>query len=82
MTVDSPMDGTEVPALVAGKPSGQTMAVKRIDERHYSAIVKMNGKPLTTSSATLSADGKTLTVESVNQLGGKNETFIETWVKK
>ena len=45
MTVDSPMDGTEVPALVGGQPTGQTMAVTRVDERHYSSVVKMGGKP-------------------------------------
>src|SRR5262245_49044425 len=44
MTVDSPMNGTEVPALVAGKPSGETMAIKRLDDHHYSAVVKMSGK--------------------------------------
>src|SRR5262245_7016432 len=31
MTVDSPMDGTDVPAMVGGKPSGETMAIKRVD---------------------------------------------------
>ena len=82
MTVDSPMDGTEVPTLVGGKPSGQTMAVKRVDDRHYSAVVKMSGKPFGTSSGTVSADGKTLTVESVNQMGGKAEKIVETWVRK
>ena len=32
MTVDSPMDGTEVPSLIGGKPSGQTMAARRVDD--------------------------------------------------
>jgi hypothetical protein len=82
LTVDSPMDGTEVPALVGGKPSGQTMAVTRVDAYHYSAVVKMGGKPFGTSSGTLSADGRTLTVETVTQGGGKPETIIETWVRK
>jgi hypothetical protein len=78
MTVDSPMDGTEMPALVEGKPSGETMAVKRLDDHHYSAVVKMSGKPFGTSNGTVSADGKTLTVESVSQAG----KIIETWVRK
>ena len=78
LTVDSPMDGSEVPALVGGQPSGETMAVKRLDERHYSAVVRMGGKIVTTSNGTLSADGKTLTVESVT--GGQK--IIETWVKQ
>ena len=64
MTVDSPMDGREAPVLVGGKPSGETMAIKRVDDRHYSAVVKMNGKPFGTSNGTVSADGKTMTVDS------------------
>jgi hypothetical protein len=55
MTVDSPMDGTEVPALIDGKPSGETMAIKRIDDRHVTGVVKMNGKPFGTSTSTISA---------------------------
>ena len=83
MTVDSPMDGTEVPALVGGKPSGETMAVKRVDDRHYSAVVKMSGKPLGTFNGTVSPDGKTLTVEAITQgPGGKAEKITETWVRK
>jgi hypothetical protein len=79
LTVDSPMDGTEVPVLLQGKPSGETMAVKRVDGRHYSAVVKMNGKPFGTSNGTLSADGNTLTVETVMQ---GEQQIIETWARK
>jgi hypothetical protein len=79
LTVDLPMDGTEVPTMSAGKPTGQTMSAKRVDDRHYTGVVKMNGQPYLTSNATLSADGKTLTVE--NAVAG-NQKVIETWVKK
>jgi hypothetical protein len=84
MTVDSPMDGTEVPTLVDGKPSGQTMAIKRIDDRHYNAVVRMGGKLYVTANGTVSADGKTLTVETLSQAapGAKSEKIIETWVRK
>ena len=78
LTVDSPMDGTDVPALLDGKPSGQTMAAKRVDDHHYSAVVTMNGKPFLTSKGAVSTDDKTMTVESVSQTG----TIIETWVRK
>jgi len=78
LTVDSPMDGTEVPALVGGKPSGETMAIKRLDDRHYEGIVKMDGKPYGTSKSTLSADAKTITVEGVYG----TQKIIETWVRK
>jgi hypothetical protein len=39
----------------------------------------MSGKPFGTSSGVLSADGNTLTVESVGDMSAK---VIETWVKK
>lgn len=82
LTVDSPMDGTEVPALIGGKPSGETMAIKRIDGHHYSAVVKLNGQPFGTHNSTVSADGKTMTVESVTQGGGRVVKTIETWMRK
>jgi hypothetical protein len=80
MTVDSPMDGTDAPALVGGKPSGQTMAVKKLDDHHYSAVVMMDGKPFGTSNGTVSADNRTMTVVSVFGTGGQKT--IETWVRK
>jgi hypothetical protein len=82
MTVDSPMNGAEVPALVGGKPSGETMAITRVDSRHYHAVIKLNGQPYGTSTATLTADGKAMTVESVTQAGGQTMKVIETWVRK
>ena len=81
LTVDSPMDGTEVQTLVGGKPSGQTMAIKRVDGHRYSAVVSANGKPLGTYNGTVSVDSKTLTVEAVIQNGGKAEKMTETWVR-
>jgi len=78
LTVDSPMDGTEVPTLVAGKPSGQMMAVTRVDDHHYTATVKMNGQVFSTSTGTVAPDNKSMTVETAG-LGGKN---TETRVRK
>jgi hypothetical protein len=82
MTVDSPMNGTEAPALINGKPTGETMAIRRVDDHHYSAIVKMNGQPFGTSNGTVSADNKTMTVESVFGNGSQTEKTTETWVRK
>ena len=79
LTVDLPMDGTEVPTLVDGKPTGQTMSAKRVDDRHYTGAVKQNGQLFLTSNATISADGKSMTVEDM--LTDKQKV-IETWVKK
>ena len=82
MTVDSPMNGTDVPALIGGKPSGETMAITRLDDHHYRGIVKMDGKTSGTSNATVSADGKSMTVETVSQSGSTSQKIIETWVRK
>ena len=85
MTVESRFDGSEAPMLVNGKPTGGTMAIKRTDDRHTSTIVKQNGKPFGTSEATLSADGKTLTVVNDyatpvgSQTAGKS---TEIWTRK
>jgi hypothetical protein len=79
LTVDLPMDGTEVPTMSAGKPTGQTMSAKRVDDHHYTGVVKQNGQPYLTSIATLSADGKTMTVEDTLT---NNQKVIETWLKK
>jgi hypothetical protein len=80
VTVDLPMDGTEVPTLTAGKPTGQTMAAKRVDDHHYTGAVKQNGQLTLTNTATLSADGKTLTVEDT--MTGSKLKVVETWAKK
>lgn len=83
LTVESKFDGTEAPVLMNGKPSGETMAIKRIDAHHASAVVKLNGALLGTSKSTLSADGKTLTVDNdfSSSVGGQPAGKVtETWV--
>jgi hypothetical protein len=85
MTIESPFDGSEASMLLDGKPSGETMAIKRLDDRHTIAVVKMNGKPYGTSRSTLSADGKTLTVESDYTSGAGGQATgkqTEIWVRK
>lgn len=85
MTIDSPMDGTEVPVMVGGKPSGETMAIKLVDPLHSVTIIKMGGKPFGTSRATLSADGNTLTVEneiSQPQAGQPAGKATEKWTRR
>jgi len=85
MLVESPFDGREVPVLLNGKPSGETMAIKVVDARHTSCVVKMNGKPFGTSKGTISADGRTLTVENdfSGSVGGNPAgKHTETWVRK
>lgn len=85
MTVESPMDGRDVPVLVAGKPSGETMGIKRVDDHHTLTVLKMNGKTFGTSKSTLSADAKALTVETeyTSTAGGQAVgKQTQTWVRK
>lgn len=85
MTLVTQLDGNEVPVLVNGKPSGETMAIRRIDERHASTVVKFNGAPFATSKSELSADGRTIRVENTssgNVSGQPAGTQIEYWDKQ
>ena len=85
LTVESRFDGSSAPVLIAGKPSGETMEITRVDDHHLSTVVKMNGKAFGTSKATLSADGKTLTVitDVTSSAGGQTVgKSTETWVRK
>jgi hypothetical protein len=63
-TVLTPLDGKEAPVLVNGEPSGQTMAIKRIDSRHTVTVVRYQGKERSVSKSEISPDGKVLTVET------------------
>jgi hypothetical protein len=85
LTVESPFDGTEVPVLLNGKPSGETMAIKLLDDHHTTTVLKMNGQPFGISKATLSADGRMLTVvNDVSASGGPQPKGLQTeiWIKK
>ncbi len=85
LTVESPFDGTEVPVLLNGQPSGETMAIRRVDDHHLSTTVKMNGRPFGTSKATISADGRTVTVlnEFSSSAGGNSAgKSTEVWVRQ
>jgi hypothetical protein len=85
LTVESRFDGSEADVLIAGKPSGETMAITRVDDHHIATVVKLNGKPFGTSNATLSADGKVLTVlnEYSSSAGGQPVgKSTETWVRE
>ena len=50
--------------MVNGKPSGQTMGIKRIDSRHTVRVLKFQGKETGISKSEISPDGKVLTVEN------------------
>lgn len=50
--------------MVDGKPTGQTMGIRKIDNHHAVAIVKFHGKEMGISKSELSPDGKVLKVET------------------
>jgi hypothetical protein len=64
MSVESRFDGSDAPVLVDGKPNGETMALKRVNERQTTTVFKRNGRVFRTSTAAESADQRTLTVEN------------------
>ena len=88
MTMVTQLDGKDAPVLMAdGKPSGQTMAVSKVDATHTATVVSMNGKLYGTSKSELSADGKTLKVESEvpeNSMGPGQPAakLVEYWDKQ
>ena len=85
LIIESPFDGSDAPLTIGGKPTGETMAITRVDDRHATAVIKYNGEQVGTYRATISPDGSTLTVARDNtapypgQHVGKVE---EIWKKK
>jgi hypothetical protein len=63
-TVLTPLDGKDVPLLVNGQPSGQTMGIKKIDNYHTVTVLRFKGKETGISKAEISPDGKVLKVET------------------
>src|SRR5437762_1651818 len=52
MAVESRFDGSDAPVLVDGKPNGETMALKRVDERRTATVFKRSGRVFRTSTTT------------------------------
>ena len=84
MTIVTQLDGKDAPLLMNGQPSGQTMAIKLIDDRHTFAVVKFQGKETSTAKSELSADGKVLKVDNMTpSAGGAGQVVqVEYWDKK
>ena len=85
MTVESRFDGSDAPVLVDGKPNGETMALKRVEEHLTTAVFKRNGKVFRTSTTAESADRRTLTVENkfIDTADGRETgKMTETYVRK
>jgi hypothetical protein len=81
-TILTQLDGKDVPSMVDGKPTGQTMGIRKIDSRHSVGIVKFRGREMSTSKSELSPDGKVLTVETAYAASnptGKVGREIQHW---
>jgi hypothetical protein len=63
-TVVTQLDGNDAPVMVGDKPSGQTMAIKRVDSHHTFTVLKYQGKETGISQSELSSDGKVLKVKN------------------
>lgn len=56
------LDGKDYP--LEGIEENVTDAYSRVDDHTYRVVLKVDGKPATTSTISISADGKTMTVTS------------------
>jgi len=63
-TIVTMLDGKDVPVLIDGKPSKQTMGISKMDDHHTVNVIKFGGKEIGVSKAELSADGKLIRVET------------------
>lgn len=63
-TIMTLLDGKDVPVLIDGKPSRQTMGISKVDGHHTVNVIKFGGKEIGVSKAELSSDGKLIKVET------------------
>jgi len=79
--LETKLDGADVPVVIQGKPTGMTMAIRRIDSRRVVSVLKLHGKPYGTSKGEVSPDGKVLRVENeiTDTIGGQPGKSSEVW---
>jgi hypothetical protein len=82
MTIETALDGKDVPTLVDGKPSGQSMEIRKVDSHHTYTVIKFQGKQTAISKSELSPDGKVITSENdsfVSGPGGSAGKTVQHW---
>jgi hypothetical protein len=74
-------DGTDIPLKGAATPT--TRAYKRIDDRNFEYVTKVNGKVVSTSKSVMAPDGKTrtFTITGTNAQGQPFKTVL-IWEKQ
>ena len=81
MTITTYWDGKDATVYIDGKASGETMALRMVDDHHITTIMKMNGTPMATQKSEVSADGKVIKTETIPATPGGAST-IEYWDKQ
>ena len=79
------LDGKQVPVMIAGKSSDQTMGVKKLDSHHTITVLKFQGQPMGLSKSELSPDGKVIKTETDYAEGspsGMKGKQVQYWDKK
>lgn len=84
LSFDTQFDGADVPIVMNDAPTGQTIAITVLDDRHAASITKFQGKTTGTSKSELSDDGKVLRVDNdVAPAGSANTVHrTEVWDKQ
>ena len=85
MTISSALDGSDAPIVVDGKPSGQTMSIRSVDDLHATSVQKVGGKTVGTSRVTFSPDFTRLTIENDYMAPGPGRgpgKSTEVWLRK
>ena len=75
------LDGKDSVALLGnGEAAPVKMAISKIDDRHWRAVVKTNGTVTSTSKVEVSADGKVMKIDTeAHTPGGKTVPGTQYW---
>jgi len=84
-TIMTALDGKDVPVLIDGKPSNQTMGITQVDSHHTVNVIKFKGKMIGVSKAELSPDGKLIRAETEypdTNPGAPADRQVQFWDRK
>jgi hypothetical protein len=73
---DAKFDGKDYP--VKGVPAGYTVSLTKVNDRSIDATNKRDGKIVGVDHITVSADGKTMSIQSENKVQGTTATYTAT----
>jgi hypothetical protein len=85
LTVVTAGDGKDAPMLIDGKPTGQSMAIRKVDATHTHTVLKLNGKECGISRGEISADGKVMKSEDEYTnpaCGAVGKKTVTVWDRK